>query len=49
MHVHSLSFIECWMLCSYVVLYAGGRLESHGAAGALVEHIAMSLLDVRLY
>lgn len=37
------------MLGREVILYAGGRLEGHGAAGAFVEHIAMSLLDVGLY
>lgn len=36
------------MLFSDVILYAGGRLEGHGAAGAFVEQITMSLLDVRL-
>ncbi len=37
------------MLGSDVVLYVWGRFESHGAAGAFVKHITMSLLDVRLY
>lgn len=37
------------MLGTDVVLYAGSRLESHGAAGAFVEHITVSLLDVRLH
>lgn len=32
-----------------VILDAGGRLEGHGAAGAFVEHVTMSLLDVGLY
>ena len=36
-------------LGSDVVLYAGGRFESHGTAGAFVEHVTMSLLDVRLH
>ena len=37
------------MLGSDVVLDAGGRFESHGTTGAFVEHVAMSLLDVRLH
>lgn len=37
------------MLGSDVVLNAGGRFESHGAVGALMEHVAVSLLDVRLH
>lgn len=37
------------MLGTDVVLYARSRLESHGAAGAFVEHITVSLLDVRLH
>lgn len=48
-HIHGLSFSERWMMGSDVILYAGSRLEGHGAAGAFVEHITMSLLDVRLY
>lgn len=37
------------MLGREVILYTGGRLEGHGAAGAFVEHITMGLLDVGLY
>lgn len=47
--VHGLCIRKCWMLFSDVILYAGGRLEGHGAAGAFVEQITMSLLDVRLH
>lgn len=35
------------MLFSDVILDAGGRLEGHGAAGAFVEQLTVSLLDVR--
>lgn len=31
-----------------MTLDAVGRLEGHGTAGAFVEHVTMSLLDVRL-
>lgn len=37
------------MLGSDVVLNAGSRFESHGAARTLMEHVAVSLLDVRLH
>lgn len=37
------------MLGIDVGLYAGSRFESHGTAGAFVENVAMSLLDVRLH
>ncbi len=37
------------MLGTDVVLYVGGRLESHWAAGTFMEHITVSLLDVRLH
>ena len=47
--IHSLSVSERWVLSSNVALYAGGRFESHGAAGALVEQVTMGLLDVRLH
>lgn len=36
------------MLRCDVTLDAVGRLEGHGTAGALVKHVTMSLLDVRL-
>lgn len=36
------------MLRADVALGAGGGLERHGAAGALVEHLAMSRLNVGL-
>lgn len=36
------------MLGADVALGAGGRLEGHGAAGALVEDLAVSRLNVRL-
>lgn len=49
MFIHGLSFSLRWMLGTDVVLDARSRLESHGAAGAFVEHITMSLLDVRLH
>lgn len=32
-----------------MVLDAGSGFEGHGAAGAFVEHVAMSLLDVGLH
>ena len=47
--IHRLSFGEGWMLGVDVVLCAGLRFESHGTAGAFVEHITMSLLDVSLH
>lgn len=31
-----------------MTLDAGGGLEGHGAAGAFVKHVTVSLLDVRL-
>lgn len=37
------------MLGSDVVLYAGGRFKSHGTAGAFMEHVTVSLLDMRLH
>lgn len=37
------------MLGTDVVLYARSRFESHGTGRAFVEHITMSLLDVRLH
>ena len=49
MYVHGLSIRKCWMLSRNVTLYAGGRFESHGATGALVEQVTMSLLNVRLH
>lgn len=36
------------MLGADVALGAGGRLEGHGAAGALVEDLAVSSLNVGL-
>lgn len=36
------------MLGADVALSAGRRLEGHGAAGALVEDLAVSSLNVRL-
>ena len=36
------------MLGADVALSAGGRLECHGAAGALVEDLAVSSLNVGL-
>lgn len=47
--VHRLSVSQRWMLGTDVVLYAWGRFESHGAAGAFVEHITMSLLNVSFH
>lgn len=47
--IHGLSFSERWMLGSDVGLYAGSRFESHRTGGAFVEHITVSLLDVRLH
>lgn len=47
--IHCLSLSGCWVLSSDVALNAGGRFESHGAAGAFMEHVTMSLLDVRLH
>lgn len=47
-HVLGLSSGERWVLGAYVALGAGGRLEGHGAAGALVEDLAVSSLNVGL-
>lgn len=43
-----LSSGQRWVLRADVALGAGGGLERHGAAGALVEHLAMSRLNVGL-
>lgn len=48
-YIHGLSFSERWMLPTDVALYARSRFESHGTAGAFVEHITVGLLDVRLH
>lgn len=40
---------ESGMLGSDVALYAGGRFERHGTAGAFMEHITVSQLDVRFH
>lgn len=47
-HVLGLSSSDCWVLGADVALGAGRRLEGHGAARALVEHLAMSSLNVGL-
>lgn len=47
-HVLGLSSSERRVLGADVALGAGGRLEGHGAAGALVENLAVSGLDVGL-
>lgn len=46
--VLGLSSGKCRVLGADVALGAGGRLEGHGAAGALVEDLAVGSLDVRL-
>lgn len=46
--VLGLSSCETRVLSADVALGAGGRLEGHGATGALVEHLAMSRLNVGL-
>lgn len=48
MNVLGLSTGERWVLGADVALGAGGRLEGHGAAGALVEDLAVSSLNVGL-
>lgn len=48
MRVLGLSSCERWVLGADVALGAGGRLEGHGAAGALVEDLAVSSLNVGL-
>lgn len=45
-HVLGLSSRQHWVLGADVALGAGGRLEGHGAAGALVEDLAVSSLNV---
>lgn len=45
-HVLGLSSSQHWVLGADVALGAGGRLEGHRAAGALVEDLAMSSLNV---
>lgn len=47
-HVLGLSSGECRVLGANVALGAWGRLEGHGAAGALVEDLAVSSLNVGL-
>ncbi len=47
-NILGLSSGECWMLGADVALGAGGRFEGHGAAGALVEDLAVSSLNVGL-
>lgn len=47
-HVLGLSSCESRVLSADVALGARGRLEGHGATGALVEHLAMSRLNVGL-
>lgn len=46
--IRGLSVCKCWMLRCDMTLDAVGRLEGHGTAGAFVEDVTMSLLDVRL-
>lgn len=45
-HTLGLSSSECRVLGADVTLGAGGRLEGHRAAGALVEDLAVSSLNV---
>lgn len=47
-HVLGLPSSERWVLGANVALGAWGRLEGHGAAGALVEDLAVSSLNVGL-
>ncbi len=47
-HILGLSSSDRWVLGADVALGAGGRLEGHGAAGALVEDLAVSSLNVGL-
>lgn len=47
-NILGLSSSECWVLGADVALGAGGRFEGHGAAGALVEDLAVSSLNVGL-
>lgn len=47
-HILGLSSSECRVLGTDVALGAGGRLEGHGTAGALVEDLAVSSLNVGL-
>lgn len=47
-HILGLSSSERWVLRADVALGARGRLEGHGAAGALVEDLAVGSLNVGL-
>lgn len=47
-HALGLSSSERRVLGADVALCTGGRLEGHGAAGALVEDLAVSSLNVGL-